>query len=250
MWAIPLIHAVTPTINAGNIVVQEGDKNFDPLKGVTADDLEDGNGVDKVTVKSSNVDVDKPGTYQVTYEVTDKDGATTDKMVDVTVEQPSTKPSTDNKPSTEAPSTKPTVDNKPSTKPSTDNKPSTEQPNTKPTVDNKPSTEQPSTKPSTDNKPSTEQPSTKPSTDNKPSTEQPSTKPSIDNKPSTKSTAEKSRKDSSKSIGKSNSNQNDSEKLPSTGEETAHTIGGGLLAMLFSSIIGFMGLGSKKKNKK
>src|SRR5699024_5768246 len=131
-----------------------------------------------------------------------------------------------------------------------DNKPSTEQPNTKPTVDNKPSTEQPSTKPSTDNKPSTEQPSTKPSTDNKPSTEQPSTKPSIDNKPSTKSTAEKSRKDSSKSIGKSNSNQNDSEKLPSTGEETAHTIGGGLLAMLFSSIIGFMGLGSKKKNKK
>ena len=85
------------------------------MKGVTADDLEDGNGVDKVTVKSSNVDVDKPGTYQVTYEVTDKDGATTDKMVDVTVEQPSTKPSTDNKPSTEAPSTKPTVDNKPST---------------------------------------------------------------------------------------------------------------------------------------
>ena len=263
-----------PTIEAGNIVVQEGDKNFDPLKGVTADDLEDGNGVDKVTVKSSNVDVDKPGTYQITYEVTDKDGATTDKMVDVTVEQPSTKPSTDNKPSTEAPSTKPTVDNKPSTeapstkptvdnkpsteapstKPSTDDKPSTE-PSTKPSTDNKPSTEAPSTKPTVDNKPSTEAPSTKPTVDNKPSTEAPSTKPTVDNKPSTeqpstKSTAEKLRKNSSKSIGKSNSNQNDSEKLPSTGEETAHTIGGGLLAMLFSSIIGFMGLGSKKKNKK
>lgn len=57
---------------------------FNPLEGVTATDKEDGNLTDKIKV-SGEVDTTKAGSYQVTYTVTDSQGATATKTITVTV---------------------------------------------------------------------------------------------------------------------------------------------------------------------
>ena len=60
---------------ANNISIIEGTK-FDPMKGITATDTEDGN-ITKYIKVTGTVDINKPGKYELTYTVTDKDGNTT-----------------------------------------------------------------------------------------------------------------------------------------------------------------------------
>lgn len=78
-----------PVINAENKIIELGSK-FDALEGVTATDEEDGDITNRIKIVSSNVDVNTEGVYVVTYEVTDKDGASSRKNVDITVMKPIT----------------------------------------------------------------------------------------------------------------------------------------------------------------
>ncbi|MBC1954553.1 DUF5011 domain-containing protein [Listeria welshimeri] len=62
------------------------DGSFNPLEGVTASDKQDGDLTSDIQVVSNDVDMQKPGTYHVTYEVIDHNGGTTTKTITVTVE--------------------------------------------------------------------------------------------------------------------------------------------------------------------
>ena len=73
----PVIHATDKTITVGD--------TFDPMAGVTATDAEDGNLTTKIEVKKNDVDTTKAGKYEVTYKVTDNQGATRTKTIAVTV---------------------------------------------------------------------------------------------------------------------------------------------------------------------
>ena len=73
-----------PVINAKDKTITQG-KEFKELEGVTATDAEDGSITGKVTVKENTVKTDTPGTYKVTYEVTDNNNHTTTKTITVTV---------------------------------------------------------------------------------------------------------------------------------------------------------------------
>ncbi|MGL6187033.1 MAG: immunoglobulin-like domain-containing protein [Clostridium chrysemydis] len=57
---------------ADNISLKEGE-SFDPMAGVTAKDTEDGDLTKDIKV-SGEVNTKKPGSYEITYEVTDSDG--------------------------------------------------------------------------------------------------------------------------------------------------------------------------------
>lgn len=76
----PEISMETNTIN-----LHVGDQP-DWTIGVTANDQEDGNLTDALTVDAADVDLTMPGTYKVVYQVTDSGGMTTTKEVTVTVE--------------------------------------------------------------------------------------------------------------------------------------------------------------------
>ncbi|EOO97662.1 DUF5011 domain-containing protein, partial [Bacillus cereus] len=65
--------------------INVGDK-FDPMAGVSATDKEDGDITSKVTVDGS-VDASKPGTYDLTYTVSDSKGHTVTAKQTVTVKQ-------------------------------------------------------------------------------------------------------------------------------------------------------------------
>ncbi|UFI00496.1 immunoglobulin-like domain-containing protein [Bacillus toyonensis] len=65
--------------------ITEGDK-FNPMTGVSAIDTEDGDITSKVTVDGS-VDASKPGTYELTYTVSDSKGHTVTAKQTVTVKQ-------------------------------------------------------------------------------------------------------------------------------------------------------------------
>ena len=73
----------SPVINASNVTIYQGD-NFNPLNGVSATDTEDGNITNKITY-TGTVDTTKVGSYNITYLVTDSNGATTTKIITVTV---------------------------------------------------------------------------------------------------------------------------------------------------------------------
>ena len=73
-----------PTINASDKAITVGDK-FKPLKDVIANDKEDGDLTSKIKVIKNTVDTKKAGTYEVTYQVTDSQGATVTKTIKVTV---------------------------------------------------------------------------------------------------------------------------------------------------------------------
>ena len=102
-----------PTINATDKVLTVGD-NFNPLNGVTAFDKEDGDiKLTKDNVIVNNVNMDVAGTYNVTYKVTDKNGASVVKTITVTVKDKEA-----NKPITpEKPEEKPPVEEKPEVTP-------------------------------------------------------------------------------------------------------------------------------------
>ena len=83
-----------PTIDAADKTITVGD-TFDPKAGVTAKDVEDGDLTDKIEVVKNTVDTKKAGKYEVTYKVTDSDGATRTKTIKVTVKEKAPAPSTD-----------------------------------------------------------------------------------------------------------------------------------------------------------
>ena len=83
----PVIHATDKTITVGD--------TFDPKAGVTAKDAEDGDLTNKIEVVKNTVDTKKAGKYEVTYKVTDSDGATRTKTIKVTVKEKAPAPSTD-----------------------------------------------------------------------------------------------------------------------------------------------------------
>ena len=72
-----------PTIEATDKEIVEK-QEFNYLEGVTATDKEDGNITSKITYET-NLNINKPGVYNVTYKVVDKKGATTNKTIKVTV---------------------------------------------------------------------------------------------------------------------------------------------------------------------
>ena len=74
---VPVINAVDKTLTVGD--------TFDVKKDVTASDAEDGNLTDNIEVIRNEVDTGKAGTYEVTYKVTDSNGASSTKTILVTV---------------------------------------------------------------------------------------------------------------------------------------------------------------------
>lgn len=85
--AAPIIKAEDKTLTVGD--------TFDPKAGVTAKDAEDGDLTNKIEVVKNTVDTKKAGEYEVTYKVTDSDGATRTKTIKVTVKEKAPAPSTD-----------------------------------------------------------------------------------------------------------------------------------------------------------
>ncbi|MDU4892225.1 MAG: DUF5011 domain-containing protein [Clostridium sp.] len=74
-----------PIIEVVDKVIKVGDK-FNPLDGVIATDLEDGDLTSKIEVVESTVDTTKEGEYKVVYKVTDNQGGTFTKGIKVKVE--------------------------------------------------------------------------------------------------------------------------------------------------------------------
>ena len=72
-----------PVINASDKTISEG-SDFDPLEGVTASDVENGNLTNKITY-DSDVKTDKVGTYHVTYTVVDNSNFHASKTITVKV---------------------------------------------------------------------------------------------------------------------------------------------------------------------
>ena len=72
-----------PVINASNKQIKEK-QSINLLDGVTATDNEDGNITNKIKV-NGNVDINTPGTYKITYSVTDNGNLTSTKEIIVTV---------------------------------------------------------------------------------------------------------------------------------------------------------------------
>lgn len=129
-----------PVINAQDKTLTVGD-NFDPKKDVTAFDYEDGDLTSKIEIVKNEVDTSKVGVYEVTYKVTDCQGAFTITTIKVTVidrKDPIVpdKPATPDKPeNSENPGIKPENPDKPEIKPETPDKP--DKPGVKPETSNK-----------------------------------------------------------------------------------------------------------------
>ncbi len=73
-----------PVIKAEDITLTVGDE-FDPRKNVSAMDEEDGDLTNVIEIIENTVDTSKVGTYQITYKVTDQDGASFTKTIKVVV---------------------------------------------------------------------------------------------------------------------------------------------------------------------
>ena len=117
-----------PVINASNKTIKVGDK-FNPMDRVTATDKEDGNITKHIKVTGS-VDTNKPGTYELTYTVTDKNGnsTTTKRTITVSPKDEETSNSPEINEDNKAPNVGDTVNStdRPS---STDTKPAINKPN-------------------------------------------------------------------------------------------------------------------------
>ncbi|MBC1920465.1 DUF5011 domain-containing protein [Listeria booriae] len=73
-----------PSIQADNLVLHVGEL-FDPLKGVTASDKQDGDLTSKIEVISNSVDTSAEGEYEVQYSVTDSHNKTVIKTIQIVV---------------------------------------------------------------------------------------------------------------------------------------------------------------------
>ena len=82
-----------PVINAEDKTLTVGD-SFDPMDGVTASDAEDGDLTNKIEIAGNTVDTSKAGLYSVTYKVSDKDGASVEKSINVVVKEKTAPPTT------------------------------------------------------------------------------------------------------------------------------------------------------------
>lgn len=80
---------VPPVIYAYSRIVDIDDSNFNIMEGVYAYD-EDGTDITDLIKISGKVDIHKEGVYPITYSVTDKNGLSTHKNIDITVTKPST----------------------------------------------------------------------------------------------------------------------------------------------------------------
>lgn len=95
-----------PVITAPPVTIEAG-ASFDPLDGVTASDVEDGDVTSKITViDDGGFDPNTPGDYTVSYSVTDSAGKTTTQSRVITVTATSTPPTT-SAPATGAPTSTP-----------------------------------------------------------------------------------------------------------------------------------------------
>ena len=81
-----LINSI-PVINAEDKVIQLGEE-FKELDGVTASDKEDENITEKIQVIKNEVNINVSGKYEVTYSVTDSNGASSIKTIVITVNEP------------------------------------------------------------------------------------------------------------------------------------------------------------------
>ena len=77
MNAAPVIHATDKTIEVGD--------EFDPRADVTAEDEEDGDITNNIEILKNVVNINEPGIYDVTYKVTDTQGASYTTTIKVTV---------------------------------------------------------------------------------------------------------------------------------------------------------------------
>ena len=75
--AAPVIHATDKTIEVGD--------EFDPRADVTAEDEEDGDITNNIEILKNGVNINEPGIYDVTYKVTDTQGASYTTTIKVTV---------------------------------------------------------------------------------------------------------------------------------------------------------------------
>ena len=75
-----------PVINATDKTIMEKD-SFNPKKDVTAYDTEDGDITSKIEVVENTVNINTPGTYKVTYKVTDSKNESITKTIIVTVKE-------------------------------------------------------------------------------------------------------------------------------------------------------------------
>ncbi|MFQ9345159.1 MAG: immunoglobulin-like domain-containing protein [Coprococcus sp.] len=99
-----LINAA-PVITANDKTLTVGD-TFDAKADVTAKDAEDGDLTQKIEVINNTVNTSKAGSYEVTYKVTDSQGASVTKTISVTVKAKDTlKPTPDRKNNPSGPST-------------------------------------------------------------------------------------------------------------------------------------------------
>lgn len=74
MFTRQVVVTEAPTITGEEtITLNQGDL-FDAMRAVTAQDKEDGNLMKQIAVLASDVNMNVPGTYHVTYEVVDSDG--------------------------------------------------------------------------------------------------------------------------------------------------------------------------------
>lgn len=71
------VYSNKPVIEGSDLTLAVNEE-FKPLTGMRATDVEDGDITSKLKVTATTVDTKKPGTYKVKYEVTDKDGQTTE----------------------------------------------------------------------------------------------------------------------------------------------------------------------------
>lgn len=76
-----------PTIHAVDRVLEKGEQ-FNPLEGVTAQDVEDGEILlTEENIIANDVDTSTEGIYHVTYRVTDQNGASVQKTITVTIKE-------------------------------------------------------------------------------------------------------------------------------------------------------------------
>ncbi|MBC6310072.1 DUF5011 domain-containing protein, partial [Listeria sp. FSL L7-1582] len=73
-----------PIITASNRTLRAGDV-FDGKEGVSALDTEDGDLTNNINIISNDVNMNTVGVYSITYEVSDSDGNTSSKTIEITV---------------------------------------------------------------------------------------------------------------------------------------------------------------------
>lgn len=74
----------TPVINATNKSIVQGTE-FNELENITAQDEEDGDLTEKITIEKSNININVVGSYEITYRVIDSNNQITTKTITITV---------------------------------------------------------------------------------------------------------------------------------------------------------------------